>query len=241
MTEQPRRAAGRTSRPRFIISLLLILAALASLGYVGWRVLEGDQPQELQPIAGTTASTQAARSKEATAEATQSAAAAKCTAVEAGFVPTRYTIDRIGVDERVLALNLDEQGNIAAPPKNESRVAAWWSGGPQPGAKRGQAILTIHTYRNGGAIGNQLFGDGQPALQQGDLLKLFGPKGQVQCYEYTSSTKIAVSDYDPSSDLMIDFQGRPRLAIVICWDFNPGTEIWDSRVFFHFTPVTVKA
>ena len=36
---------------------------------------------------------------------------------------------------------------------------------------------------------------------------------------------------------MIDFAGDPQLLIIICWDFNKETEDWDSRIFFHATPV----
>ncbi len=150
-------------------------------------------------------------------------------------MPDRYSIEALDVDEPVVALNLDATGSIAAPPLDEPRMASWWSGGPEPGSDEGQVVLTIHTYRNGGAVGNELFADGQPQLSPGDVLRLTGPDGAVQCYGFTDATKIAVADYDPDSDLMVDFDGEPRLAIIICWDFD-GTD-WDSRVFFHFDPI----
>ena len=166
---------------------------------------------------------------------------ADCTAVAEGFVPTRFAIPALGADERVVSLNLDDEGNIAAPPKDEPRTASWWNAGPRPGAEEGQALLSIHTYRNGGALGNELYSDGGPALEAGDVIKLYGDDGQVQCYEFTEALKVWVADYDPQSDVMIDFDGDPRLAIIICWDFNRSTENWDSRVFFYGTPVTPAA
>lgn len=164
---------------------------------------------------------------------------AGCTAVTEGFVPTRFTIERFGVDEPVIALDLDENGSIAAPPKDEPRMASWWSGGPQPGADKGKAVLSIHTYRNGNALGNELFLDGKSQFQPGDVLKLHGDDGQVMCYGYTDSLKLDVADYDPDSDVMVDFAGDPSLTIIICWDFEKSTEIWHSRVFFNFVPIAV--
>ena len=48
----------------------------------------------------------------------------------------------------------DENGNIAAPPKNLSHTASWWNAGPKPGSDAGKAVISVHTYRNGGALGN---------------------------------------------------------------------------------------
>ena len=166
-------------------------------------------------------------------------ALANCTAVTEGFVPTRYTIERFGVDEPIVALDVDSDGNIAAPPKDEPRLASWWSGGPQPGADKGRAILSIHTYRDGDALGNEFFKDGTSQFQPGDIIKLYGDAGQVKCYSYTDAPKIQLSDYDPDSSVMIDRDGAPSLTIIICWDFNASTEIWESRVFFNFVPVVI--
>ncbi|SDY34859.1 class F sortase [Tessaracoccus flavus] len=163
---------------------------------------------------------------------------AECTAVSDGFVPERYAIEAVGAKARVLSLGLDNEGNIAAPPKNESDTASWWNQGPRPGSDRGKAVLSIHTYRNGGAVGNDLYAGGTSQLKPGDLIKLYGPGGQVLCYEFAEAKKIWIDDYDPNSDVMVDFEGRHQLAIIICWDFDRRTEIWDSRIFFYGNPIT---
>lgn len=171
--------------------------------------------------------------------AESSAAATECSPLdELGFIPVRYTIERLGVDADVLALGVDEGGFVAAPPKNQPQTASWWSGGPAPGSGLGQVVLSIHTYQNGGAVGNQLYADGKSQLQPGDVLKLWDAAGRMGCYEYVADEKVMVSDYDQDSDVMVRLDGDPALAIIICWDHNKETDDWDSRIFFRFKPVT---
>lgn len=162
------------------------------------------------------------------------AALAGCQAPDAtGFVPTRFTMSNPVADEPVLALGLDGDGNIAAPPKNLPRTASWWNEGPRPGSEQGKAVLSIHTYRNGGALGNEMFAGGASAMRPGDLITLTDDAGRKACYEFVDATRVMVADYDPDSDVMVDFNGEPMVVVVICWDFNKKTEDWDSRVFFH--------
>ncbi|MCG6566195.1 class F sortase [Tessaracoccus sp. ZS01] len=170
-------------------------------------------------------------------------ALAECTAVSDGFVPQRFTIESLGADERVIALNLDKDGNIAAPPFDQPRTASWWSGGPKPGAAHGKAVLSIHTYNPSlpPALGNEMYEGGRSQLEPGDVIKLYGSDGQVQCYEYTEAVKVWVEDYDPDSDVMVDFEGAPQLAIVICWDYEASTKAWDSRILFYADPVVPAA
>ncbi|RRD50066.1 class F sortase [Arachnia propionica] len=173
------------------------------------------------------------------APAESSPAATECSPLdELGFIPVRYTIERLGVEADVLSLGLDEDNFIAAPPKNQPQSASWWNGGPAPGSALGQVVMSIHTYQNGGAVGNQLYADGKSALQPGDVLKLWDAAGRMGCYEYVADEKIMVSDFDPDSDVLVRLEGDPSLAIVICWDHNKDTDEWDSRIFFRFKPVT---
>ncbi len=245
----------RNNRTRLIILVVAILVVIAVLIFALPRREQPTTTDPVPPVETASAENLASplktigspaqlSSASATPSAAPSSAAAdarlaNCTAVTEGFTPDRYTIERFNVDEEIVALNLDADGNIAAPPLDEARMASWWSGGPQPGADRGKAVLSIHTYRTGKALGNELYADGQSRFQPGDVIKLYGDEGQVQCYEYTDAEKIFVDDYEEDSTVMVDFEGDPALTIVICWDFDSSTEIWESRVFFHFTPVTV--
>lgn len=245
MTSAP--SSARSRRPLVIaiavvgVLALLLLALLWNRGGSEAVPAASVAPSSSAPVAVASPSPTVAPVASPTPSKPVSPELADCTAVAEGFVPTRFAIPALGADERIVSLNLDDEGNIAAPPKDEPRTASWWNAGPRPGAEEGQALLSIHTYRNGGALGNELYSDGGPALEAGDVIKLYGDDGQVQCYEFAEALKVWVADYDPQSDVMIDFDGDPRLAIIICWDFNRSTENWDSRVFFYGTPVTPAA
>lgn len=169
-----------------------------------------------------------------TAVISSPAAPRQCvTTATSGFVPTRYAIPALAVDEPVVSLGEDADGHIAAPPKDEPRMASWWNGGPKPGSDRGKVVLSIHTYRSGGAIGNELFAGDKSNLTPGDTIKLSDDLGNVACYEYTESLKLLASDYDPQSTVMVDENGPPMVAIIVCWDHVEGTDDWASRVFFY--------
>ena len=130
---------------------------------------------------------------------------------------------------------------MPSPPKSDRRSAAWWRGGPKPGADHGKIVLTIHTYRPSlrPALGNELFRGGKSALRPGDILKVHGSNGQIVCYQFTEASKVKVRDYDPDSTLMHDSRGPSAAVIVICWDFNTSSKHWDSRVFFQFKQLKV--
>lgn len=207
--------------------------------------LDASPASALMPASPSTTappSTTAAASPSPTTPAANPALA-ECTQVTEGFVPNRFTIESLGADEKVIALNLDKDGNIAAPPFDQPRTASWWSGGPKPGSGKGKAVMSIHTYNPSlpPALGNEMYEGGKPQLKKGDLIKLYGKNGQVMCYEYTDAKKIWVNEYDPNSDVMVDFEGDPELAIVICWDFDKSTRDWDSRILFYADPVKVAA
>ncbi len=153
-----------------------------------------------------------------------------------GFEPVRYEIQRFEVDEKVVSLGLDAEGAIAAPPKSEPRMASWWNQGPAAGVTKGKTVFSIHTYRRGGALGNQMYEGGQNQLQPGDRIVVHGRQGEVACYDFVEAKKVFVEDYDPESDTMVDFEGNPLLTMIICWDHRAGTDVWDSRVFFYAAP-----
>ncbi len=215
-----------------IVAAVVVIALVVALGL--WM----SRPGAEKPSAGQSVSTSpSASSPAASPEPTPSL---ECTTTTAGFEPVRYTIEgSMEVDEKVLSLGRDEQGNIAAPPPAEKRTASWWNEGPKPGTP-GKAILSIHTYRNGGALGNELYDGGKSQLTDGDVIKLYGASGEVACYRFTEAKKVMVADYDENSDTMIDFEGDSEVAMIICWDFDKTVDEkvadpWKSRVFFYGT------
>ena len=227
-------AAAPRKNP-YVRPVLLTLAALlavALIGVGGWMLFLQGAP--LPPLGSPSATP----SPQLTRSPDPLPSAGECTTATKGFVPTSFTMEGFDTEYPIMSLNVDENGNIAAPPKDLSHTASWWNAGPKPGSDAGKVVISVHTYRNGGALGNEMYSDDDgPALQPGDIIRLTSAKGKVQCYEFTGATKVWVKDYDPDSDVMVDFAGDPQLLIIICWDFNKETEDWDSRIFFHATPV----
>lgn len=88
------------------------------------------------------------------------------------------------------------------------------------------------------ALGNELYAGGKSALQPGDIIKLHGKNGEIQCYEFAEASKIFTDEYDENSTVMLDDSGPESLVIVICWDFDKKTKDWDSRVMFQFKAVS---
>ena len=220
---------------RRTVSIVLTAVAVVVIATLIFFLTRPDAPAAIDPTPSPSTSQPA--SPAASPEPSPSSSPAidgECvTTATAGFVPTRYAIPALNVDEPVLALNLDSDGNIAAPPKDQARTASWWNAGPQPGSDKGKVVLSIHTYRNGGAVGNELYEGGEPTLEAGDVIKLYDDLGSVACYEYTETQKILAVDYDPESTIMVDFDGAPMVTIIVCWDFDKATEDWASRVFFY--------
>lgn len=162
----------------------------------------------------------------------------QCTALGDGFVPTEFEIPGSDVISPVLSLGRDENDAAAAPPVDASHTTGWFNEGPRAGSAAGKVLLTIHTYRQGGALGNEMYEDGPKQVQEGDRMLLRDAEGNVACYEVSGIEKIWVDEYDPASDVIYDNDGAPQIAIVICWDFNYSTEAWDSRIVYYADPVT---
>lgn len=153
--------------------------------------------------------------------------------------PKSFSIARLGVTSRMLSLGYDG-GAPAAPPLGSATAktdVGWFNQGPKLGAAKGNAILTVHTYHVGGALGNRL----QSSLKVGDQVQLTDATGVTLCYTYERSTKVWVSSYDPSSTVLFNPNGSPQAVIVICWDYDYSTRDWDSRLLFYLKPMGTPA
>ncbi len=228
----------------------LVVAVVLLVGVITWLALRSPATTSVEPqVAATIAVSSTAPSPSLVTSAPVSSTPSEPPAsptpsptgfcqpmTDEGFEPVRYEIERFKTDEEVVSLGVDADGAIAAPPKSEPRTASWWNQGPAAGTDAGKTVLSIHTYRSGGALGNQMFEGGQSRLEPGDRIILRGPLGEVACYDFVEAKKVFVKDYDPSSDTMVDFDGTPLLTMIICWDHRKGTDLWDSRVFFYAQP-----
>lgn len=153
--------------------------------------------------------------------------------------PTKFVVERMGVESPMMVVGNDSNGNPGAPPPNAPYTTAWYNGSPAAGTDKGNVILTIHTYSKGQALGNDLYGAkglNEPTpgagLQEGDVIKISDAEGRQVCYRYSNNTKIWVKTYDPNSNVFHNPDGPPQLAIMVCWDYK-GPDAWDSRILFY--------
>lgn len=244
-------ANGRRKRRGFpfraVISSILIIIALALAAVYGYQelVVKRQTNRDLgtpvwTPTPSATNPTPSlikTTPKPKPSPKVQLAAAEGCsTSYTALSTPTRFQIPARGVDAPMMSLGLDSTGAPATPPKDQPNTVAWYDEGPKVSADKGKAVLTAHTYRNGGALGNLLY-EPKTGLKPGDIIKISDATGNVQCFEYKNSIKVWVDDYDPNSDILYDWVGKPEVAIVVCWDFDAATEDWGSRIIFYADPL----
>lgn len=235
------------------ISILVVLLLLG--GFVIWQgrgtteATASPTPQQPESAATETPAVRNATTASATTPAGASTGSGSATpsspaaAVPAGCMPTlteieatSFAIDQMKVKAPMISLGEDESGAAAAPPKDASHTVGWWKNGPKVGSRQGHAILTIHTYQNGKALGNELH-DQKNGFKDGDLVRMTDARGNTQCYTLERSMKLWVKDYDPNSDVLYNFTGEPRAVIVICWDYDVMGKEWDSRILYYLKPV----
>lgn len=153
--------------------------------------------------------------------------------------PTKFVVERMGVESPMMVVGKDASGNPGAPPPNAPYTTAWFNGSPAAGSDKGNVILTIHTYSKGQALGNDLYGakglnepTGGSGLKEGDVIKISDAQGNQVCYRYSGNTKIWVNTYDPKSTVFHNPDGPAQLAIMVCWDYV-RPDVWDSRILFY--------
>lgn len=152
---------------------------------------------------------------------------AQCvTTATAGFVPNNFKAYRLDQDRKVITVGWDDNA-AGTPPKNKPWWMAWFKHGPKPGSGTGKVLMSTHTYGKGTALGNVLYGN---KTKVGDVWSLSDGSGNVVCYRISSVEKIAVSSYDPESNLIYDNSGPEKMVVVICWDKKNG--VWVNRVIF---------
>lgn len=247
-----RTPGSRLHRVRLVIGVLLMVMALTAGAVWAWQyfVVERQTERDLgTPVWTPTPSARPSPIPAATVRprttptrpVTPVADAAGCAARLAPLgTPVRFQVPARGVDAAMLSLGVDEKGAAASPPKDEPTTVGWFNEGPRVGSDRGHAVLTAHTYRNGGALGNLLY-EPSTGLEPGDIIKIKDAQGRTQCYRYTHSLKVWVDEYDPYSTIIYDFNGKPQVVIVVCWDFDWDTRVWKSRVIFYAEPLAAAS
>lgn len=193
--------------------LLLSLVAVAALtGCAGAGATQ-------QPPSTTRASS-APASSSATAEAEPAAEPGPRTPSSRSVVPTEL---RLGdIDARVVPVALE--GSRLTPP-DDPTVLGWW--GKRAGSARGTTLLTGHTVHDGGGT----FDD----LEDTPLGAVATVDGHP--YEVTSVRVLSKEQLARRAPALFSQNGRPRLVLVTCEDYDPATGHYASNVVVVLTPV----
>ena len=138
--------------------------------------------------------------------------------------PVRLVIPSLDVDAPVVPIKLDRD-RVLRPPQDPSEIG-WWDRSAQPGAKKGQPLLTGHSVRLGDGAMDTL-GD----VKRGATVQVIGKpedgekSGKVATY---SVQKVFVYSREQVADHSDDLFGQDRnprrLVLVTCTD-------WDGKVY----------
>jgi LPXTG-site transpeptidase (sortase) family protein len=145
--------------------------------------------------------------------------------------PTRFTIERLGVDMRVRAVGVARDGEMALP-RTPAEVG-WYEFGPRPGDPRGATVLAAHLDMPGYGAGPITAVE---KLRRGDTLVVRSGG---------TTTRYAVSDVRSVRKAQLDLpalfarNGAPVLRVVTCAGaFDAETRSYDRNVVVTATPVS---
>lgn len=125
-------------------------------------------------------------------------------------------------------LAIDAVHAALTPPSDASKVG-WWSGGAQPGSKRGSAVITGHTVHNGGGAFDNL-----GKLVPGSVVRVSTARGQL-AYRVATVATYRKATLAKRAAQLFDQSVRGRLVLVTCEDWNG--EVYLSNVVVVALPM----
>jgi hypothetical protein len=127
-----------------------------------------------------------------------------------GFSPAaRVRIPAIQVDAPVMAVGLDPDGWVGAPPPDDPNMAGWFTGAVSPGEK-GTAVVVGHVDN---AQGPAVF-YGLGALQKGNRVEVERRDGKTAVFEIYGVEVFEKADFP--GDRVYGSKGAPELRVITC-------------------------
>ncbi|MDL5205166.1 class F sortase [Streptomyces sp. ALI-76-A] len=124
-------------------------------------------------------------------------------------MPDRVRIPSIRVDAPVMAVGLDADGWVGAPPPEDPNLAGWFTGAVTPGEK-GTAIVVGHVdNKQGPAV---FYGLG--ALKPGHRVEIARQDGKTAVFEIYG-IEVFEKDNFPG-DRVYGSKGSPELRVITC-------------------------
>jgi LPXTG-site transpeptidase (sortase) family protein len=138
--------------------------------------------------------------------------------------PLRLSIPRLQVSAPVIGISI-EQGALI-PPSNPQKLG-WWSGGAQPGARLGSAVITGHTVHTGGGAFDDL-----DRLQPGDTVDVTTTRGPLR-YRVATVTTYRKQSLAKNASRVFDQAVPGRLVLITCED-------WNGKVYLSNAVITAQ-
>ncbi len=140
--------------------------------------------------------------------------------------PRRVVIPALAVVAPVVPIRV--AAGTLVPPSDPGELG-WWAQGALPGARHGTALVTGHTVHEGGGALDHL-----TDLRPGDRVLVRTDKGRIR-YVVRRVAVYRKGTLAARAHRLFDQQGRGRLQVVTCGDWN-GT-VYLSNVVVTATPV----
>jgi LPXTG-site transpeptidase (sortase) family protein len=214
------RRRGRPAPLRWGGSLALAGAALALVG--GYLQLD-DRAGAVAPATPVTPIVSTPVARPSTAVRPKTTTPPRKPAARPGK-PLQVSIPRLQVAALVVGIST-EQGALT-PPSNPQKLG-WWSGGAQPGARLGSAVITGHTVHTGGGAFDNL-----NQLQPGDTVGVTTTRGQLG-YRVAAVTTYRKQTLAKNAARVFDQAVPGRLVLITCED-------WNGKVYLSNTVVIAQ-
>jgi hypothetical protein len=147
--------------------------------------------------------------------------------------PVTITVSRIGVQAKIMNLDVNADGTLQVPPLDHAELAGWYSGGPAPG-EIGNAVVVGHvtTAETGPSV---FFRLGE--LRQHDVIAIKRKDGTTARF-----TVDGVKSYPKAAfptDLVYGPSDKPSLRLVTCGgDFDAKAKSYVDNVIVFATAVS---
>lgn len=125
--------------------------------------------------------------------------------------PVKVAVQQLGVTAPVVGINA---AHGALTPPSDPSMVGWWSGGAQPGAARGSAVITGHTVHDGGGAFDNL-----DKLVPGSVVVVSTVRGSLR-YRVATVTTYRKATLAKRAAQLFDQSVRGRLVLVTCEDWN---------------------
>jgi LPXTG-site transpeptidase (sortase) family protein len=115
----------------------------------------------------------------------------------------------------IVDIEMDEEGVLSPPPDPD--IVGWWQRSAEPGARRGQTVITGHTVESGDGVMDDL-----GELVPGDVVRV-RDDNSVTVYRVTDNQTLSAEEVAENAQMLFG-QDREegRLVLVTCTDYVDG-------------------